>query len=176
MRELFTLDSIKAAALDHANLPELQRLHDRCADFFVLTSGVEAPATAAHEMFRDLPPGKSLADKVVVGFWAADRLVAAADVIRGLRRHDDWCIGLFLVGPDLRNQGRGTAMVRALLHWLASMGARSVCLVVQKQNEGAARFWTRLGFRTYETTIQRLGTLDNEVSKMEMQLSTGSTP
>ncbi|MDQ3366547.1 MAG: GNAT family N-acetyltransferase [Myxococcota bacterium] len=161
---------MRAALLDHADLSQLQLLHDRCSDFFVLTSGAPAPPDAAEEMVHDLPPGRTLADKFVVGCWVADQLVAAADLVRGLRRSDDWCIGLFLVTPALRNHGRGTAILTGLLHWLASMGASSVCLVVQKQNIGALRFWTRSGFQTYEATVQRFGSLNNEVLKMEMLL------
>jgi ribosomal protein S18 acetylase RimI-like enzyme len=50
------------------------------------------------------------------------------------------------VDPAWRTRGLGTGLVRAVLEWARSWGARSVVLAVTESNDGAARFYERIGF------------------------------
>ena len=50
------------------------------------------------------------------------------------------------VDPAWRTRGVGASLVREVLAWAGSWGARSVVLGVTETNEGAARFYERLGF------------------------------
>ena len=71
------------------------------------------------ELLTDLPPGKTLGDKFGMGvFDGADRLVGAIDVIRDYPEPREWYLGLLVLEPGQRNQGLGTKLLDALIHWL----------------------------------------------------------
>jgi ribosomal protein S18 acetylase RimI-like enzyme len=50
------------------------------------------------------------------------------------------------VDPARRTRGVGARLVREVLAWAGSWGAHSVVLGVTETNDGAARFYERLGF------------------------------
>jgi ribosomal protein S18 acetylase RimI-like enzyme len=50
------------------------------------------------------------------------------------------------VDPAWRTRGVGARLVREVLVWAGSWGARSVVLGVTETNDGASRFYERLGF------------------------------
>jgi len=50
------------------------------------------------------------------------------------------------VDPVWRTRGVGALLVHEVLRWARSWGARSVVLGVTETNDGAARFYERLGF------------------------------
>lgn len=50
------------------------------------------------------------------------------------------------VDPAWRTRGLGAGLVRAVLEWARSWGARSVVLAVTESNDGATRFYERIGF------------------------------
>jgi ribosomal protein S18 acetylase RimI-like enzyme len=50
------------------------------------------------------------------------------------------------VDPAWRTRGVGTRLVHEVLGWAGSWGARSMVLGVTETNDGAARFYERLGF------------------------------
>lgn len=58
------------------------------------------------------------------------------------------CIGLFdlVVDPDHRNRGIGADIVKAILHWGHSMGARKGYLQVLTDNTQAISVYRKLGF------------------------------
>ena len=59
------------------------------------------------------------------------------------------------VDPRHRRQGVGTALVAAVMAWLAAKGAREVGLGVMADNADARRFWARQGFVEYRVQMRR---------------------
>lgn len=53
------------------------------------------------------------------------------------------------VTDNLRGHGVGEALVRDAVKWLRTHGAESVEVYVSRVNEGAQRFWRRVGGRDY---------------------------
>ena len=51
------------------------------------------------------------------------------------------------VDPDARRTGAGRALIDAVEEWSRGWGARRVVLWVFGTNEGAQRFYERIGFR-----------------------------
>ena len=57
---------------------------------------------------KDLPPGKTLEDKLFVGFYDNDILIAVMDLILGFPNKETAFIGLFMM--NMAYQGRGISM------------------------------------------------------------------
>lgn len=126
--------------------PQLQRLIDRCADFWQLVHGTPPPPDAALEELTSVAPGKTLEDTVTFGVFADERLIAFAQLARDYPKPSEWWIGLLLVDPDERGRGFGSEIHRQLVDWISAQGATAIGLIVQPQNDGALRFWQRLGY------------------------------
>ena len=60
--------------------------------------------------------------------------------------------------PEYQGGGRGQRMMEAALDWLEARGRRRVWLGVFSGNEGAQRFYHRLGFRKVGEHTFRVGT------------------
>lgn len=53
------------------------------------------------------------------------------------------------VRPELRNSGIGTALCNELLAWFRRWGLGHVELFYQVENQEAAAFWNKMGFKTW---------------------------
>jgi GNAT superfamily N-acetyltransferase len=74
------------------------------------------------------------------------------------------------VDPAWRGRGVGGSLVHAVVDWARSWGARAVLLGVTERNDGAARFYERLGFEdTGERHLLREdGSLLTRVFRLEL--------
>ena len=61
-----------------------------------------------------------------------------------------------MTGPGLRQSGVARALVLVAMERFAADGATRVQLRVLTHNDVAARFWDRLGFAPYLTTLEKL--------------------
>ena len=168
------LPGVRAIALsveDDAHVAALQDLHLRCAEFVELVNHAPPGPDVARELLVDLPPGRTLADKLVIGFWEDDAMVAAADLIRDHPAPNAWCVGLLMIDPARRGAGLGARLFAAIEAWLRQVGATSLHLIVQVQNPGAERFWARQGFARGEQITQDLGDTHNTVLRMRKDLA-----
>ncbi len=68
-----------------------------------------------------------------------------ATVMAGSDGHRGWLYYL-AVAADTRDRGYGRHMVRHAEDWLASHGVRKVQLMIRPNNEGARRFYERIGY------------------------------
>ena len=143
-----TLGGLEARALDDADVPALQDLLERCADFVLLDEGEPPGPDAARETLAAVPPGHSLDDRLVVGLAeaGATRLVGVLGLLRGYPTREAWWIGLFLLDPSVRRRGIGAAVVADTVAWLRREGCGEVLLAVLERNPDAQRFWERAGF------------------------------
>jgi GNAT superfamily N-acetyltransferase len=65
------------------------------------------------------------------------------------------CVEEIMTRPGLRRGGVARALVAAALERFAGDGATRVQLRVLTHNDEAARFWDRLGFAPYLTTMEK---------------------
>lgn len=124
----------------------LQRLFERCSDFFELAEGVPTrPEVAAEELaFR--APGKTDEETSCFGVFVDDRLAGFAHLTRGFPKPGEWWLGFLIFDPSERRRGLGAAVHGAIVEWIASQSGSALWLAVLEQNEAAQRFWTRLGY------------------------------
>ena len=65
--ELFTLPGYETTLIQPENTSELQTLMEKCADYSLMVDGHPPDSTQAVALLVDCPPGKTLADKFVIG-------------------------------------------------------------------------------------------------------------
>jgi GNAT superfamily N-acetyltransferase len=74
----------------------------------------------------------------------------AADqgMVQTRRRPPDDCLVFSMwVAPEARREGVGRALIDGAAEWARAWGARRIVLWVTGANEGAQRFYERIGFR-----------------------------
>ncbi len=159
----FSLRRIEARTSD---LAPLQALHLRCADFVEATTGHPPREDEAARLLAGLPPGKTLADKQVLGLIRDGEMVGVVELLRGYLGPTDWYIGLLLIGPEARGNGLGAAAVDELVGLVLAEGGRALHLIVREDNPRGVAFWRRRGFEEVDRRVQDLGTKKNLVLKM----------
>ncbi|HYR10619.1 MAG TPA: GNAT family N-acetyltransferase [Longimicrobium sp.] len=125
----------------------MQDLYERCSDYHELEEGIPTRAGAGEHLLTSLPPGKTPADKHVLGVHAPQGgLVGVLDLIHDYPGEGDWWIGLLMLDPSARAAGLGTRLFRALEGAIAAAGGTAIHLCVLEHNARAERFWRSLGF------------------------------
>lgn len=160
------MDSAPAFALGlpgyavHRLWPEdaesLQQLLDRCSDYALLVEGEVASPTAGQDLFREVPPGKQVDDKFVLGIVdGAGRLIGLLEGVRGYPEAAVWWIGLLLLAPEARGHGIGRQLLADFSQYARTQGAAAIMLGVVEENVRAYRFWQQVGFRLVRQTEPR---------------------
>jgi GNAT superfamily N-acetyltransferase len=146
-RPLFFAGGRPVTRLSLDDAPALQRLLERCGDYYDLVEGRPATANAAIEELTDGPPERVPQDLFCLGVAGGEEgLAGTIGALRHHRREGQWYLGLMLLDPALRGRGFGAALYGAFEEWIVGQGADSVLLAVVESNLRAARFWERMGF------------------------------
>lgn len=95
---------------------------------------------------RALPEGKSLEDKLYIGFFENDRLIAIMDFILSFPEEDTIFIGLFMMDRKESGKGKGSAIITEALTAWKSEGYKKVRLAYMKGNMQSRNFWRKCGF------------------------------
>lgn len=112
-----------------------------------IEEAVPTPIAAA-EVLSALPPGVPDAQKVDLGLWDGQELVAFADVIVGWPAESVAHIGLLMTDGARQGEGLGRVMHDAVIDLAAlSPDIRSLRLLIVDTNADlAVPFWTKLGY------------------------------
>lgn len=129
----------------------LQRLLERCSDYYELHEGWPTPADAGeYELTLD-PKAPQTSSLLVLALENEDQTVdAVVQVIIDAPEPGTWWIGLLIVAPELRSRGVGAELVRQTLAAATEAGAGTMKLAVSLRNPRGQRFWERTGFRDTE--------------------------
>ena len=95
---------------------------------------------------KALPPGKSYADKLYVGFFEDGRLAAVMDLILNYPEEHIAHIGLFMVDVEKQGLGVGSQIVGDTIAYLREEGFMKFRLGVDKGNPQSLAFWKKNGF------------------------------
>jgi ribosomal protein S18 acetylase RimI-like enzyme len=145
-------------AIDRSETELVQRLHERCSDFWTLVEGAPPPADFARELMHEVPPGGMLDHKHVLGVAGDDgELVALLDIYDGYPEPHAWYVSLLVIAPEARGNGLGAELVAYCEAFARARGGRALRLIVQDQNPRALAFWMREGFVFEATTTQKIG-------------------
>ena len=95
---------------------------------------------------KALPPGKSYADKLYVGFFEDGRLAAVMDLILNYPEEHIAHIGFFMVDVEKQGLGVGSQIVGDTIAYLREDGFMKFRLGVDKGNPQSLAFWKKNGF------------------------------
>lgn len=106
---------------------------------------------------RHAPPAESpVATSARIGVFDEMRVMRAfVDLRAGAPTADSCFVELMVVDPRYRRAGLGAHLFNALAAQMKAAGARRIALEVDEGNDGAERFWARLGFVTQSATDRR---------------------
>jgi len=172
---LFEVGEYRVRRLSAEDAPLLRQLGERCRDHLELHYGSPPdPEQLVRDLLSDLPPGKSLGDKVGMGVCdGAGRLVGGIDVIRDYPEPREWYLGLMVLDPAHRARGLGTRLFTALTAWLRRHEVASLRLAVSEHNEAGRRFWLRLGFQPVKQVLAEFGNKTSVFHVMRRELEGG---
>jgi GNAT superfamily N-acetyltransferase len=154
---LFTGDGWTARLLGEGDLPAIETVMQASLDFLELESGVADSGAAAIDVLRELPPEKTLLDKLTIGiFTETGELAGVLDAIRDYPGTGVWWIGLLLFRREWRGRGLGAQALAGFEQVAREAGASEIRLGVIEPNQDGYRFWSRMGFEDVERRPPRL--------------------
>jgi GNAT superfamily N-acetyltransferase len=111
--------------------PGLLRLFEASEDYFVAATGLPAGPGDVQSLFYGLPEGADVRDKQILVVEApSGELVGLVDLVLHHPDPDACAVGLFLLRPDARRRGLGSALAAALLERAAEGGVQRVTATV----------------------------------------------
>lgn len=140
---------LKVRLIARDDAAAVQRLMESNGGYSERVDGALPGPNAAKEVLTALPPGVGSSQKVDLGLWSGERLVALADVIIGWPAPSVAHIGLLMTDGTCHGQGFGRRMHEAVLEALREhRQIQSLRLSIVDANADAARpFWAALGYR-----------------------------
>ena len=96
-----------------------------------------------------LPPGKTLEDKLFLGFFREGALTAVMDLILGYPETDAAWMGWFILSPACQGRGAGSGILRDVEAARRAAGFRTLRLAVDRGNPQSWAFWTKNGYTRY---------------------------
>lgn len=98
------------------------------------------------EIITKLPDGVGKNDKIFVGFYREDNLIAIMDLITGYPESDDAFIGWFMVDGLFQKQGIGSEIMADVRATMKAQGYDYMSLGCIDKNQEALDFWKGQGF------------------------------
>ena len=135
IRPLFRAAGRDVMRLSTDDAPALQRLLERCDDYYDIVEGRPAGPHAAIEELTEGPPERMPQDVFGLGIAARPgELAGFIAALRHYRRPNQWYLGLMLLDPAMRGRGLGRAAYLAFEEWVVSEGADPMLLAVVEPN------------------------------------------
>jgi len=170
---LFAAKGLVAFPLTEKDAPDLQRLLERCYDYFKMVGGRRPKGDAALRELRTTPPGVPLDHLMPLGLFSANGALAGMILaIRHYRRENQWYVSLQLLEPKWRGRRVGQDVYLAFEAWARAEKADSILLSVVDANKRASHFWEALGFglpRCYP--VQAFGRMRHVLIEYEKTLA-----
>ena len=139
-------ESFFISPLDASRMHTLQGLLETCQDFALLSDGLSVPPDAASKLIKDVPPGRSPAEKLVLGVWLDENLAGVVDILRDYPDPRVWWIGLMEFSPVHRGKRLGSSVLAEVEAHARAQGAIRLQLGVLAANQAGYSFWSRTGF------------------------------
>lgn len=114
-------------------------------DFFESFENTSPSAEMVRDAFFSLPKGIPAENKVVIGCYAEENLIAFVELIKDRHRKGEWLLSLLLLDKVLRKTVKGGRVLRAIFEYIKKSGATAVVGGVIEGNAIARDFWISIG-------------------------------
>jgi RimJ/RimL family protein N-acetyltransferase len=168
------MTDIEAGGLDivlarEADLPAIQALFEGDPGYFLLVQGTPPDASEARSLIRELPDGKSYADKFVYTVRRDGELLGVIDLIRDYPDPGTWFLGLIFLSCAARGTGLAAHLIDALRAHVVAEGGQVMRLAVVRPNRRARTLYDRVGF-AFVYSVERVLRPDFRVDVDVMEL------
>ncbi len=99
------------------------------------------------DVFAELPPNKTLADKLFLGFYSENHLISLMDFVVGYPDAHTVFIGWFMMNKEYQGKGTGTEIITEFLSYLKEESFTYVELGYIKGNRESEQFWIKNNFK-----------------------------
>ena len=106
----------------------------------------EASIASVLEDMKALPPNMTYEDKLYIGFFLEDKLIAVMDLILHYPEERIAFIGFFMMNKDFQRTGIGSQIITEVLLFLQKEAFSYARLGYMKGNEQSRHFWIKNGF------------------------------
>lgn len=168
---MIELLGLSVRPLGEADVPDIDALLVRCAEFIRLSEGHDPQPGDGLLLLEERPEAAPEVEKLVLGLYDGPCLVGVIDLLKDYPAPGVWYLGLLMIEPVRRRAGIGTALVAALTEWVARQGGHALRLAVIEQNAAGERFWMRQGFKAIGSVDQDLGHFRRTLHRMERSLT-----
>jgi len=135
----------------------LQRLYEKCPDYFEIVEGRPALPGAAAEDITACAPFKNIKDKFLYGiFDGQNRLTGIFEGFKDYPQTGTWWIGLFMLAPEARGKNVGRAIIKKFEESAFAGSARKIKLGIVEDNAPAFAFWKKCGFEFSSKTEPKI--------------------
>lgn len=159
----------KLSLLSGGDEAYVQSLCERCSDFSKLMEGEPPGKDAGKDILFDLPPGKELKDKYVLGIYKEeDLLIGVIEMVKNFKTLGEWTIGLFMMDPSERGKGLGRKVHEIIRNWVFEKGGRKLRIGVIEENDKGHIFWCKMGYVEVDRVKRKYGNKEHSVIVMEL--------
>ncbi len=147
---------------------DIQDLCERCSDFSELVEGRTPEKGAGHNILFDLPPGKEMKDKYVLGVYKENIMVAVIDIVKDYVLHGEWIIGLLMIDPGERGKGLGRKLHALIKARIMEERGKLLRIGVVEENHRGYNFWREMGYVEANRQKNTYGTKEHTVIVMNL--------
>lgn len=170
MKNINLINGYKIKHLSLENNKIVEKLCDKCSDYYILHEGILPSKEEINKIFTTLPPNKNYEDKFVLGIYKfRDELVGIVDIVKDFPTVGEWMLGLMLIAPEERGNGLGKIVHEALIRWVINLGAKSFRIGVIEDNYMGTNFWLSLGYKKIKEVNMSFTEKTHIVNVMRLQ-------
>ena len=114
--------------------------------YFQMCSGREVGIESIYENLDTIPPDLERNKKVTIGIWDGDVCIGNLDFLLAYPNPDFLYVGLLLIHRNYHGKQIGRQVFEALKSAAGEFGMHTLLLAVVEENEGALKFWRKMGF------------------------------
>jgi GNAT superfamily N-acetyltransferase len=159
--------SLSLRPLTEQDAADVQSVIESDSGYVRRVTGIGPRPEDALELLTAGPPGLQPGQKVVLGAFEGDSLVAVVDLLRDWPERGTSHIGLLQVHADHQGRGLGRRVHDALLSWAAADHSTTTlrAAIVETNAKHAAPYWAAMGYTPRgQSRPYQVGTLTSSVT------------
>jgi hypothetical protein len=148
----------------------LQGLCERCAGNNNIIVGSSREKNIGLGILKELPPGKTSQDKIVMGVFEDANLIGVLDMVKDFPVKGELILGLLMFDPAMTGRGLRGKTHNCVIKWAANLHFEKLRIDVAGDNLESYEFWKNIGYTETKRVNLKLGNKDKEIVIMNYEL------